>query len=53
MPPSLALSLGSLELKNPVVCGSAQPTMTADGLRAPIDAAAAAVVAKSTNESEA
>ena len=49
----LAVRLGTLELKNPVVCGSSEATITSEGLRAAIDAGAAAVVAKSTNESEA
>jgi dihydroorotate dehydrogenase (NAD+) catalytic subunit len=53
MPPSLAVRLGSLALKNPVVCASGEWTMTVDGLRAALEAGAAAVVAKSTNESEA
>jgi hypothetical protein len=51
--PDLAVRLGRLELKNPVVCGSSEATMTSDALRAAVDAGAAAVVAKSTNESEA
>lgn len=53
MPPDLSVSLGSLELKNPVVCASGEWTATLEGLRAAVDAGAAAVVAKSTNESEA
>ena len=53
MPPSLAVRLGSLGLKNPVVCASGEWTMTGEGLRAALAAGAAAVVAKSTNESEA
>ncbi|MBW3593307.1 MAG: dihydroorotate dehydrogenase [Actinobacteria bacterium] len=51
--PELGVHLGRLELKNPVVCGSSEATMTGDALRAAVDAGAAAVVAKSTNESEA
>lgn len=53
MPPDLSVRLGSLELKNPVVCASGEWVATLDDLRAAIDAGAAAVVAKSTNESEA
>ena len=53
MPPDLTVRLGSVELKNPVVCASGEWTMTGDDLRRALDAGAAAVVAKSTNESEA
>ena len=49
----LAVRVGALELKNPVVCASSEATMTSEGLRAAVDAGAAAVVAKSTNESDA
>ena len=51
--PDLAVRLGRLELKNPIVCGSSETTMTGADLRAAVDAGVAAVVAKSTNESEA
>jgi dihydroorotate dehydrogenase (NAD+) catalytic subunit len=53
MPPSPSVSLGSLELKNPVVVASGEWAMTGESIRAALDAGAAAVVAKSTNESEA
>jgi dihydroorotate dehydrogenase (NAD+) catalytic subunit len=53
MPADLRVRLGSIELKNPVVAGSGEATMDADGIRAALAAGAAAVVAKSTNESEA
>ena len=49
--PDLSVSVGPLRLKNPVICASGEPTMTAEGMRAAIDAGAGAVVAKSTNES--
>lgn len=49
----LATTVARLELKNPVIAGSSEATMDARGIRAAIDAGAAAVVAKSTNESEA
>jgi dihydroorotate dehydrogenase (NAD+) catalytic subunit len=52
MPPELSTSLGSLELKNPVVVASGEWAMTGESIRAALDAGAAAVVAKSTNESE-
>jgi dihydroorotate dehydrogenase (NAD+) catalytic subunit len=53
MPPDLSVSLGSLELANPVVCASGEWSLSADSIRAALDAGAAAVVAKSANESEA
>jgi dihydroorotate dehydrogenase (NAD+) catalytic subunit len=51
--PDLSVHVGALRLKNPVVCGSSECTMTIEDLRAAIDAGAGAVVVKSTNESEA
>jgi dihydroorotate dehydrogenase len=51
--PDLAVELAGLRLKNPVVCGAGEVTATGAELRAAIDAGAAAVVAKSVNESEA
>jgi dihydroorotate dehydrogenase (NAD+) catalytic subunit len=51
--PDLAVELAGLRLKNPVICGAGEVTGTATELRAAIDAGAAAVVAKSFNESEA
>jgi dihydroorotate dehydrogenase (NAD+) catalytic subunit len=52
MPPDLSVRLGTLELKNPVLCASGEWSLSAAGLRAALDAGAAAVVAKSANESE-
>lgn len=49
----LAVQLGPLELKNPVICGSGEHVATEEGILAALDAGAAAVVAKSANESEA
>ncbi len=49
----LSVELGGLSLKNPLICGSGEHLMTASGIRAAIGAGAAAVVAKSTNESAA
>src|SRR5947208_6297514 len=49
----LRVRLGQIELKNPVIAGSGEATMDADGIRAAVAAGAAAVVAKSTNESDA
>jgi len=49
----LGVRIGPLELKNPVLAGSGEATSTAAQIRACLEAGAAAVVAKSTNESEA
>jgi len=49
----IAVTLGSVRLKNPLICGSGEHTITDAGMRACLRAGAAAVVAKSTNESEA
>jgi dihydroorotate dehydrogenase len=51
--PDLRVSLAGVELKNPVICGSGERTMTAADLRAAVAAGVAAVVAKSVNESAA
>jgi dihydroorotate dehydrogenase (NAD+) catalytic subunit len=50
--PDLAMRLGSLPLKSPVVCGAGEHVAEESALRAAVDAGAAAVVAKSANESE-
>jgi dihydroorotate dehydrogenase (NAD+) catalytic subunit len=50
--PELATELGSLALKTPVMCGAGEHVADEEGLRAAIDAGAAAVVAKSANESD-
>jgi dihydropyrimidine dehydrogenase (NAD+) subunit PreA/dihydroorotate dehydrogenase (NAD+) catalytic subunit len=47
----LSIQLGKIRLKNPLICASSEITMTAEGIRAAIDAGAAAVIAKSVNES--
>jgi dihydropyrimidine dehydrogenase (NAD+) subunit PreA/dihydroorotate dehydrogenase (NAD+) catalytic subunit len=49
----LSIELRKIQLKNPVICASSEITMSAEGIRAAIDAGAAAVVAKSVNESPA
>jgi dihydroorotate dehydrogenase len=51
--PDLSIRLGGVTLKNPVILGSGDHTMTAGGLAAGIASGAAAVVAKSINESPA
>jgi dihydroorotate dehydrogenase len=51
--PVLAVSAAGLRLKNPVIAGSGEATMTLDGMVAALEAGAAAVVAKSTNGSAA
>src|SRR3954452_13184972 len=53
MPPDLAVQLGPLALRHPVICGSGEHVSSLDQLKAAVDAGAAAVVAKSANESEA
>lgn len=52
MPPDLGVQLGRLRLKSPIVCGSGEHVWSEEGLVAAVDAGAAAVVAKSANESE-
>lgn len=49
----LAVDVGGVRLKNPVVAGSGEHLIDAAGLRAAIDAGVGAVVMKSTNESKA
>ena len=49
----LRTTLGPLTLKNPVIAASSEATIDAIGIRACLDAGAAAVVAKSVNESPA
>ncbi len=51
MNPDLSVQLGTLRLKNPLICASSEFTMTEAGIRAALDAGAAAVIAKSVNES--
>jgi dihydroorotate dehydrogenase len=50
--PDLTVQLGSLSLKSPVICGAGEHVADEPALRAAVDAGAAAVVAKSANESE-
>ena len=49
----LTVSIGALELKNPVVAGSGESTASAGAIREALRCGAAAVVAKSANEAEA
>jgi dihydroorotate dehydrogenase len=51
--PDLAVQLGPLRLVNPVICGSGEHVATRDDILAAVDGGAAAVIAKSANESEA
>src|SRR5262245_61148977 len=51
--PDLAVRIGAIALKNPLICGSGEHLIEAAGIRRALSAGAAAVVAKSTNESEA
>jgi dihydroorotate dehydrogenase (NAD+) catalytic subunit len=50
---ALAVEIGGVRLKNPVICGSGEHLIEAAGIEAALEAGAAAVVMKSTNESEA
>lgn len=49
----LVTQVASLTLKNPVICGAGEQTMTTAAIRSALASGAAAVVAKSTNESAA
>ena len=49
----LSLTLGSVPLKSPVIAGSAEHLIEAEGIRHALAAGAAVVVAKSINESQA
>ncbi len=53
MPPDLAVELGPLRLRNPLLAGAGEHLVTEAALCAAVDAGAAAVVAKSANETEA
>lgn len=53
MSADLSTTVAGLELKNPVIAGSSEATATPDQIRACLAAGAAAVVAKSVNESPA
>lgn len=46
----LAVNVGSVALKNPVIAGSGEATMTEEGIRAALKAGAGMVLPKSTNE---
>ncbi len=49
----LGIRIGGLALKNPLICGSGEHLIEAAGIRRALAEGAAAVVVKSTNESEA
>ena len=49
----LSIRVGNVLLKNPVICGAGEQTMTGEAIRAALASGAGAVVAKSTNESQA
>lgn len=49
----LAVKVGQIALKNPIICGAGEATMTEEGIRAGLKAGAGAVLAKSTNETQA
>ena len=49
---SLQVSIGNLTFKNPLICGSGEHLMESKRIEDALFAGAAAVVAKSTNESD-
>jgi dihydroorotate dehydrogenase (NAD+) catalytic subunit len=49
----LAVRIGGVTLKNPLICGSGEHVMSAAGIESALAAGAGAVIVKSTNESEA
>jgi len=51
--PNLAVDIGGIRLKNPLICGSGEHLIEPSGIEAAFNAGAAAVVMKSTNESQA
>lgn len=51
--PDISVNVGRIRLKNPLICGSGEHLMYADGMKAALRKGAAAVVVKSTNESAA
>ena len=48
-----AIDIAGVQLKNPIICGSGEHLIEEDGIEGALAAGAAAVVMKSTNESEA
>ena len=48
----MTVEIGAIELKNPVMCGSGEMVIDESGIRSAIEAGAAAVFMKSTNESD-
>ncbi len=53
MPNRTETTIGHLILKNPIIAGSGEATMTEGGIRAALEKGAGAVISKSTNESPA
>jgi len=50
---ALSVVIGNIRLKNPLICGAGEHVMSAAGIERALAAGAAAVIAKSANESEA
>ncbi|MDG1858798.1 MAG: hypothetical protein P8I94_06835, partial [Emcibacteraceae bacterium] len=50
---NLAVKIGNIPLKNPLICGSGEHFIELSGMERALKAGAAAVVIKSTNESDA
>ena len=53
MSPAMEVEIGRIRLKNPLIAGSAEHLIEADGVRAALRTGAGAVVVKSTNRSQA
>lgn len=53
MSAELAVTLGQVRLRNPLICGAGEHVASLDALVAAVEAGAAAVVAKSANETDA
>lgn len=51
--PNLAVKIGDISLKNPLICGSGEHFIELSGIEKALKAGAGAVVIKSTNESDA
>ena len=49
----LAIRIGGLALRNPVICGANEAVASAAGIRAALATGAAGVIAKSVNENPA
>ena len=53
MSPAMEVEIGRIRLKNPLIAGSAEHLIEAEGVRAALRAGVGVVVVKSTNRSQA